>query len=178
MRPAHPLLAPASRQGLDAKSKKRKKRGALAVPTGARVYVIDPPVYGAVHLRKHMLEAVAAAQPAQGPVHASSASPSSRASVQSLPQEDGRQGSKATRTAGGEESRAMPDLQEEKARDLELMMTMLGDDEREWAGAEWAEDEVTDVPTGLDESSVLAERADHGTNESTKCPTESAKCPN
>ncbi|KAF8493557.1 hypothetical protein JB92DRAFT_3127309 [Gautieria morchelliformis] len=133
--------APATRQSLDAKNKKREKLCALAVPTQER--------------------GRRGAASARAPAHARSASPSSRASVQSVPQEDGRQGSKATGATGGEESRAMPDLQEEKARDPELMMTMFGDDEREWACAESAEDEVTDVPTGLDESSVSAERADH-----------------
>ncbi|KAF8512285.1 hypothetical protein JB92DRAFT_3117325 [Gautieria morchelliformis] len=151
MRAARPLPAPASRQSLDAKSKKRKKL-ALAVPTRARVRVIDPRVYGAVHLREHMLEAVVAAQPSQpsqGPAHARSALPSSRASVQSPSEEDGRQGSKATGAAGGDESRVMPDLEEEKARDLELMMTMFGDDERHWGGAESAEDDVTDEPCAV-----------------------------
>ncbi|KAF8516238.1 hypothetical protein JB92DRAFT_3114285 [Gautieria morchelliformis] len=58
MRPAHPLPAPASRQSLHARSR------VPPVPTRARV--IDPRMYGAVHLGEDMLAAVVASQPAHG----------------------------------------------------------------------------------------------------------------
>ncbi|KAF8530655.1 hypothetical protein JB92DRAFT_2825613 [Gautieria morchelliformis] len=103
-RPAHPLPAPtpASRQSLHARSRARKKPRAPTVPTHARVRVIDPRMYGAVHLREDMLVAIVASQRAQGPAHARAASPVRGRRRHGLP----RERRAASRLGRGEGARA------------------------------------------------------------------------
>ena len=142
MRPSRPIPEISGGQKLEFTKHKKKLRPS-DIPTRALVRTIDPRLYGAVHLRGHMLEAVVDSHHSLPKMR--SASPSSSSSdASSLPKRDVHQLLKSPAIVEEYENMPTLDFDKEKAQALNLLTTMFDNDGSQQGGNELIEDTISD----------------------------------
>ncbi|KAF8585283.1 hypothetical protein K439DRAFT_1660344 [Ramaria rubella] len=193
MRPLRPLPDTSTGQKTNGPKKRRKKPSSFDVPTRARVKMIDPRLYGAVHLRGDLLEAVVIDPLPQMKLPKMPRSPSMLSNSSDTPPpstsqiKDVLKGSvsvmktKPLTALGIDEDLVLPDLEREKARDLDLLTTMFDDDTSDWGGKESInEEDAAAFPMGeIDamspEVDISAAPEDKPESEPEKSPTPQKK---
>ena len=155
MRPSHPLPEISGGNKCDSTNRKRKKKpSSFDAPKRARVQSIDPRMYGAVHLREDMLEAVVEPHPLPLREMRSPSPSSSSSGAPGLSTGEVHQLRKSPSVIEEDGDVVMPNFEKEKARELGLLATMFGDDDGEWGGKESIEGAVSD---GSDDISDIVE---------------------